>query len=181
MKLERFNKLIGEIEGTKEGIVLDLDKDLIRDIDLFKDNNFRCVKAIESYRENMELILRKGNFDAHKSMFGFVNMVEKVILPAYNEEYGVKMRLSAYEKISLADRLLEESDLDYSLVGVYYTKARFDKEFKENVYNNLSPITKKDKTTIRTLYNEMLDYFNKEGYLMDKQANSWVCPSSLIK
>ena len=98
-----------------------IDKDLIRELELFSDNDQQSYKKLMAINQNYALKRKKGIWDKKKAITGLSNLHSTFVVSRYRKEYGLGS-VSKEDKMALAKETYKKLWDDYGLKNIKKAK-----------------------------------------------------------
>mgnify|MGYP003114774217 CR=1 FL=1 len=104
-----------------------VDKILVRELELFGDNDSACYKKLMAINENYALKRKRGVWNKEKAIKGLTNLYSPFVVSRYRKEFGLGT-VSKEDKRALAKETYKTLWDDYGLKNI--KKARKVKKKK---------------------------------------------------
>ena len=98
-----------------------VDKILVRELELFGDNDQACYKKLMAINENYALKRKRGVWDKKKAITGLSNLYSTFVVSRYRKEFGLGA-VSKEDKMALAKETYKTLWDDYGLKNIKKAK-----------------------------------------------------------
>ena len=98
-----------------------VDKILVRELELFSDNDEQSYKKLMAINENYALKRKKGIWDKKKAIIGLSNLHSTFVVSRYRKMFGLGS-VSKEDKMALAKETYQKLWDDYGLKNIKKAK-----------------------------------------------------------